>query len=157
MRYTLNEGAPMTIKPLLGPSGNLPILLRDDDTNFFTNTKMLESIYSEAWNEGFKVSLSVIPCQSGIDDPCAPPRERITGLSYSIADNPSLINYLKGKVLKGEVEILQHGFHHTFDHFRRGEFSGLSDGNSILNGREIIKKARRKATKILRSPRRRYF
>ena len=143
----------MTIQPLLGPSGNLPILIRDDDTNFFTNTNMLESIYSEAWNEGFKVSLSVIPCQSGIDDPCVPPRERITGLSYSISDNPSLIKYLKGKALKGEVEILQHGFHHTFDHFRRGEFSsGLSDGNSILNGREIIKKALGKQPKFFVPP-----
>jgi hypothetical protein len=132
----------MPIQPLLGPNGRLPILIRDDDTNFFTRTEMLDSIYSEAWNEGFKVSLSVIPCQSGIDDLCVPPKERRTGLSYSIADNLSLVKYLKGKVLQGSVEILQHGFHHTFDAFRRGEFSSaLTNSNSILQGRNIIEQA----------------
>jgi len=132
----------MTIKPLLGPNGRLPILIRDDDTNFFTKTEMLESLYSEAWNEGFKVSLSVVPCQSGIGDLCVPPQERNTGLSYSIGDNISLVKYLKGKVLEGSVEILQHGLHHTYDRFRRGEFSGaLHSTNSILQGKDIIAKA----------------
>jgi hypothetical protein len=55
----------MRIERLVGPCGKLPILIRDDDTNFFTKDHMLESIYSEAWNKGFKVSLSVIPSQRG--------------------------------------------------------------------------------------------
>ena len=93
----------MTIQPLLGPKGRVPILVRDDDINFFTKTAMVELMYSEAWKQGFKVSLSVIPCQSGIDDPCVPPEERKTGLSYPIADNHSLTKYLKGKVDQGSV------------------------------------------------------
>jgi hypothetical protein len=39
----------MVITPLLGPNGNIPILIRDDDINFFTKDNMLESVYSEAW------------------------------------------------------------------------------------------------------------
>ena len=128
----------MTIQPLLGPKGRLPILVRDDDINFFTKTDMVELMYSEAWKQGFKVSLSVIPCQSGIDDPCVPPEERKTGLSYPIADNHSLTKYLKGKVDQGSVEILQHGLHHTYEDFRRGEFAGTVQNNSILQGRDII-------------------
>jgi hypothetical protein len=63
----------MKIETLVGPNGNLPILIRDDDTNFFTKDSMLQSIYTEAWNKGFKVSLSVIPSQWGFDDVCVPP------------------------------------------------------------------------------------
>jgi hypothetical protein len=128
----------MTIQPLLGPKGRLPILIRDDDINFFTKTDMVESMYSEAWKQGFKVSLSVIPCQSGIDDLCVPPEERKTGLSYPIADNHSLTKYLKDKVDQGCVEILQHGLHHTYEDFRRGEFAGTVQSNSILQGSDII-------------------
>jgi Uncharacterized protein conserved in bacteria (DUF2334) len=132
----------MTIHSLIGPNGRLPILIRDDDINFFTKTEMLESIYSEAWNSGFKVSLSVIPSQSGINDLCVPPQQRKTGLSYSITDNHSLIKCLKGKVVKGSVEILQHGLHHTYNELRRGEFSGTRQStNSILHGRDIIEDA----------------
>jgi len=57
----------MRIQPLVGPCGKLPILIRDDDTNFFTKDHMLESIHSKARDTGFKVSLSVIPSQRGID------------------------------------------------------------------------------------------
>jgi len=132
----------MTIQPLLGPNGRIPILIRDDDTNFFTKTEMLESIYSKAWNERFKVSLSVIPLQKGIDDICVPPNKRKTGLSYSIQGNETLINYLKNKIHNGSVEILQHGLHHTFNGRHRGEFAGTSDNSKqILCGRNIIVEA----------------
>ncbi len=131
----------MTIQPLLGPNGNLPILIRDDDTNFFTNPKMLDAIYSEAWNEGFKVSLSVIPRQRGIDDLCVPPNERNSGLNYSITDNVTLIKYLKEKVLQGQVEILQHGFEHTFENQRGEFFKPLEQANSIIQGRNVIQEA----------------
>jgi hypothetical protein len=66
MRFSLY----MKIEPLVGPYGNLPILIRDDDTNFSTKDSMLQSIYSQAWNKGFKVSLSIILSQKGFDDVC---------------------------------------------------------------------------------------
>ena len=66
----------MTIKALLGPRGKMPILIRDDDTNFFTRADMLESIHSIAWQKDFKVSLSIIPSQKGLNDVCVSPRFR---------------------------------------------------------------------------------
>jgi hypothetical protein len=45
----------MKIKPLVGPYGKMPILIRDDDTNFFTRPGMLETIHSKAWDKGFKI------------------------------------------------------------------------------------------------------
>ena len=71
---------------------------------------MLESVYSEAWNKGFRVNLSVIPSQSGIDDLCVPPDFRQTGLLYSITNNEIIIKFLKDKFRRGAIEILLHGF-----------------------------------------------
>jgi hypothetical protein len=120
----------------------MPILVRDDDINFFTRPEMLDSIYSNAWIEGFKVSLSAIPLQRGINDPCVPPQQRKSGLTYSIIENRPLIKYLKKKIQEGSVEVLQHGVSHAHDKSHRGEFGGNSNSKEeIFRGREIISTA----------------
>ena len=83
------------ITPLLGPNGKIPILIRDDDTNFFTKSNMLESIYTNAWNNQFKVSLSVIPYQKTINDVCVPPDFRNSQEHHSIENNEELCTFLK--------------------------------------------------------------
>ena len=99
----------MIPKPLIGPGGRIPILLRDDDTNYFTSERMLESIYSEAWDQGYKVSLSVVPLQTGINDISVPPDSRMSSRSYPITDNESLTRYIKKKIDQHSVEVIQHG------------------------------------------------
>ena len=132
----------MTIEQLIGPNGNVPILIRDDDINYFTKPEMLESIYSNAWTEGFKVSLSTIPLQKGLDDLGVPPLYRQSGLLYSIADNHLLLKYLKNKIQQGSVEILQHGVSHTYVNSRRGEFSGNSNlKEKVLKGKNVLHSA----------------
>lgn len=74
----------MGFQRLLGPYGKLPILIRDDDTNFFTKTNMLESIYSKAWEDGYKVSLAIVPFQKGIDDISVPSSIRRDDLHFCI-------------------------------------------------------------------------
>lgn len=129
----------MTIEQLIGPNGKVPVLIRDDDINYFTKPEMLESVYSNAWDEGFKVSLSTIPLQKGLNDLGVPPQYRQSGLLYSITDNPMLLKYLKTKIKKQSVEILQHGLSHTYDSSHRGEFSGNSNiKEKILQGRGIL-------------------
>jgi hypothetical protein len=87
----------MTITPLLGPNGKIPIFIRDDDTNFFTKCNMVKSIYSKAWSNGFKVSLSVMPYQKAIHDVCVPPPIRKSREHYSIENNKELCSFLKRK------------------------------------------------------------
>ncbi len=129
----------MTIEQLIGPKGKVPILIRDDDINYFTKPQMLETIYSNAWHEGFKVSLSTIPLQKGLNDLGVPPQYRQSGLLYSITDNPLLLEYLKSKIKERSVEILQHGVSHTYDNSHRGEFSGNSAlKEKILKGQGIL-------------------
>ena len=132
----------MVLQRLLGPYGKLPILIRDDDTNFFTKTNMLESIYSKAWEDGYKVSLAIVPFQGGINDICVPPDTRFTDSHYSIADNKALICYLKDKIRSGTIEILQHGLSHHITNNGRGEFGENSyKKEDIELGRNVIKEA----------------
>ncbi|MDF0680752.1 MAG: DUF2334 domain-containing protein [Candidatus Nitrosocosmicus sp.] len=119
----------MTITPLLGPYGRIPILIRDDDTNFFTKANMLESIYSNAWNNQFKVSLSVIPYQKTINDVCVPPNFRNFPEHHSIENNEELCTFLKEKIRHNKIEIIQHGVTHDLID-GRGEFSRQIDGKS---------------------------
>lgn len=116
----------MTITPLLGPTGKIPILIRDDDTNFFTKSNMLQSIYSKAWNNHFKVSISVIPYQKTINDVCVPPDFRNFPEHYSIENNKELCTFLKEKIKDKNIEIIQHGVTHDLIDCR-GEFSQQID------------------------------
>jgi predicted deacetylase len=132
----------MVFQRLLGPYGKMPILIRDDDTNFFTKTNMLESIYSKAWEDGYKICLAVVPFQRGINDISVPPNIRTTDLHFSIADNKPLADYLKDKIRNGTIEVLQHGFSHYFGKDGRGEFGkDLDKMKDIELGRNIIKQA----------------
>jgi len=101
---------------LIGPKGQIPVIIRDDDTSFFTEPRMLESIYSKVWQDGFKVSLSVVPSLRGRNDLSVPPDFRNTGQCYSIPDNKSLVAYLRDKIHHDRsIEILQHGFSHDYN------------------------------------------
>jgi peptidoglycan/xylan/chitin deacetylase (PgdA/CDA1 family) len=132
----------MDPKPLIGPRGKIPILVRDDDTNYFTSERMLESIYSDAWAQGYKVSLSVVPLQKGINDISVPPGSRSSKRCYSIADNESLIGYIRKKVDQNVVEVIQHGLSHEMVDGIRGEFgSNLGKKDEIEKGRNILRQA----------------
>src|SRR6476659_5791271 len=130
----------MSIESFVGPHAKITILLRDDDTNFFTRPQMLDSIYSQAWEDGFKVSLSVVPNQSGIDDVCIPPEMRKTHSDYPLSDNKELVKFLKTRVDNKSIEILQHGFYHKNAENRRGEFSqGLNAKTNMEQGRRMLR------------------
>jgi hypothetical protein len=127
----------MIPKRLVGPRGRIPILIRDDDTNFFTEARMLESIYSEAWNQGFKVSFSVVPLQRGIDDIAVPPEMRNTGLQYSVGDNRPLVDYLKAKINHQAIEILQHGTFHDSGNIKDSSGTWAEFGTDLDKRKEI--------------------
>jgi len=126
----------MTITPLLGPNGKIPILIRDDDINYFTKSNMLESIYSNAWNNQFKVSLSVIPYQKTINDVCVPPDIRNLSEYHSIENNEELCTFLKEKIRHDKIEIIQHGVTHDLID-GRGEFSQQIDRKSEDTNRTV--------------------
>ena len=143
----------MPVQRLIGPSGNIPFLIRDDDTNFFTKADMLESIYSDAWKLGFKVCLAVVPTQKGMDDICVPPSVRKSKSHFPITQNKALVGYLKDRIRNSSVEILQHGFSHEGEPQGRGEFgSGVGMEKEIELGRKIVTEAFKQQIKFFVPP-----
>jgi hypothetical protein len=132
----------MVFQRLLGPFGKMPILIRDDDTNFFTKPNMLESIYSMAWEKGLKISFGVIPLQKGTNDISVPPKVRAQNSLFPVTDNNALVEYMKDKLQNGMAEVLQHGLSHYVDEKGRGEFGeDLYTKESIDLGKNILTRA----------------
>jgi len=88
------------------------VVIRDDDTCYFTSQHKIERIYERVWERGFKVSLAVIPKVKTINDPLIPPRYRGKMSEHPIYNNRELTDYLKEKVAKQKVDIVQHGYNH---------------------------------------------
>ena len=61
-----------------------------------------------------------------------PPNSRETGLLYPITNNERLIEFLKERLQRGVIEILQHGFSHSVVEGYRGEF-GINTSNQEAN------------------------
>src|SRR5918996_2177262 len=112
----------MAFQPLLGPFGKMPILIRDDDTNYFTKPSMLESIYSMAWEKGLKISFGVIPLQMATNNISVPPKMRTKNVLFPVMDNIALVEYVKDKLQNGRAEVLQHGLSHYVDENGHWEF-----------------------------------
>ena len=99
------------------------IIIRDDDTSYFTAPQRLETVYGRLWDAGIPVCLAVIPQVYGDTrvywtdgnphDPGIPPAYRGTGKTYSILDNPELCAFLNQKIAAGLVEVCLHGNTHS--------------------------------------------
>ena len=112
------------------PNGHVTaVVIRDDDASYFTPPHMVEKIYAEAWKTGFKASLGVIPNVRAIDDFFVPPRHRGTLSQHKVNENEELLEFLRGKLDSGSIDIAQHGYTHE-------SFNGVPEF-CISNSREI--------------------
>lgn len=111
--------------------------IRDDDANFFTAPEQIERVYSDTWAFA-PVSLAVVPRHASTRSG-AIPRQHWEGKGdFPVADNESLVSFLRGQRAKGRVSILLHGYSH--ENFPTGfEFVAgpnldqrLSDGRAEL-------------------------
>jgi len=97
-------------------NATVAFVIRDDDVSFFTNPDMLELIYRKAWRKRFKTTFAVIPFHKAVNNLNVPPTFRNKSRYFSISLNKKLVDYLKKKLVKGEVDIAQHGFSHCETH-----------------------------------------
>jgi len=96
------------------PNGtSLAFVIRDDDLSFFTEAEALVKLYRNAWEKEYKISFAAIPAIKCVNNLNVPPRHRGTGQVFAIADNSQLIAWLKSKISKKQVDIVQHGLNHT--------------------------------------------
>ena len=138
------------------PYGRIPFVLRDDDVCYFTDPKMIDRVYSEAWNLGYPVSLSAIPkCSADIPfddvyygkklkyDPLIPAKFRGRKESLPIYENEKLCSILRKLSDEGKVSVMQHGLTHgringkaEFEHPDRSFLT-----SRIVEGKRTLKKA----------------
>jgi hypothetical protein len=111
------------------------VVIRDDDTCFFTQPAMLELLYQPLLDAGKSVGLSVVPAIGGgqpvgslngpfwerfrLDfSPCLPPRQRSEAQIFPLTPDCEIVSYLRSRL---GYEIVQHGYNHiTVDGVREG-------------------------------------
>ena len=122
------------------------IIVRDDDTSYFTAPGRLEAIYGRMWAAGLPVCLAVIPkiygdirvywSDGNPHDPALHPSFRGRDECFSILGNPELCAFLDEKAAAGLAEICLHGCTHEFyefiSHDRELIRRKLDEGMSIL-------------------------
>jgi len=106
----------------------MQIILRDDDTSFFTPIPMLERLYGKVWEHNLPVCLSVIPAHNAANvvpsppfwkggpfiEPNVAPPYRGQAQEYQVSDNHELCQYLIQRAREGLVEICLHGYNHDW-------------------------------------------
>lgn len=85
------------------------LVIRDDDTNYFTQPEDLERWYSKIWNK-VPIHLAVIPYVYA--GQAEVPLEKRDGLYHWFWTNKRLCNFLKRKIKEGKIVIWQHGITH---------------------------------------------
>jgi hypothetical protein len=104
-----------------------PLIIRDDDTSYFTPVEKLEAIYGALWAQNIPICLAVIPslrCDVRVlhrdgapYDPSIPPEQRGSPKAYPITENRALCAFLNRKAQQGLVEICLHGYTHAYHEF----------------------------------------
>lgn len=103
----------------------MKVVLRDDDTSFFTQPSDLDKVYEPIWND-VPVSLAVVPFEVGYPRKGIPVEHWHSGQAFPFAANAELVAFLKKKIQERTVTILLHGY--THEDFRDGfEFEVAPD------------------------------
>lgn len=122
------------------------IIIRDDDTSFFTSPDLLERIYGKLWEYGHPVCLSVVPAHNANvrvthrpGNPIDPSVARIyrgQDHDFSIRENIALCAFLKAQYERELVEICLHGYNHAYMEFGTQDQTVIED--KLAAGRRIF-------------------
>lgn len=125
------------------------VIIRDDDTSFFTQPALLERIYGRLWQAGKPVCLAVIPAQNSnvrvlhrTDkryDPSIPPRYRGIEAEHPITANAELCAFLNDLARAGLVELMLHGYAHSYREFRSDDREALR--RKLVEGKAMLRQA----------------
>lgn len=110
--------------------------IRDDDTNYYSDPEILESVFGPIWDE-IPVTLACIPMISPDTDALAEPTE---SSPKPIGENTQLVSYLSEKNQTGAIEIALHGYHHDTPNSKPEFVSGEQLSSKVRRGREHLEK-----------------
>ncbi len=88
--------------------------IRDDDTSYWTQTEQLQKLYLDSIEKGLKVSLAVVP--KSVETIERGNRKFLyqNNNCHYIYENKKLVEFLKYYIKKGQVEIMLHGYDHSY-------------------------------------------
>lgn len=135
------------------------IMLRDDDTNYFTSCEDLQRAYGEIWDT-VPVTLATIPFAHGserkiLDYDTNPEKfnclrdwehsASVTELNdyykvHPIGENDELVAMLKEKIKIGKAEIAQHGVFHKYTEKGAEMIGGKVTFEDVRDGHEYLGK-----------------
>jgi len=124
----------------------MKIIIRDDDTSFFTRPDLLDRIYEPLWANNHPICLAVIPAQRSdviVEhrpgrpyDPSIAPTYRGQTMGHSLLQNRELCAYLNERAREGLVEICLHGYGHSYMEFASEDEALLRE--KLAMGRRLL-------------------
>lgn len=88
-------------------------LIRDDDLSYYTSPTHISKIYSNAWENNFKISFFCIPQIKSTYNKNVPPQYRDTNAESNIKNNEKLNIFCKDLKIKNLADFYHHGLNHT--------------------------------------------
>lgn len=116
------------------------LIIRDDDTNFFTKLDDLEYVYRDF--DGFPVSFAVIPEVLDVSTKGLCSDTKGNTVPRRIGENKELCDWLRTNVKEGNIDILLHGINHSY-HFINGKrYAEMSWRDGDVNLEQTIRNAK---------------
>lgn len=135
------------------------ICLRDDDTNYFTESGELAYCYGEFWGE-IPITLATIPFVHGSDRRILQVQNQANKYAalrlwelnataeelsayhsiYPVGLNVELVNELKVQISNKTIEIAQHGVNHRYTEFGEEMYGNRVGFAAIRDGKEYLEK-----------------
>jgi len=113
--------------------------IRDDDTNYFTDPRVIERNYKRVWDK-CPVSLSVIPFHACTKSGSIPSQYWKGEDIFPLGKNKELVVFLKDKIKENRISITLHGYSHK-DHPDKYEFDVDEDlYQKVKQGKEYLEK-----------------
>jgi len=115
----------------------MKVILRDDDTCYFTKPQELEKAFGEVWNFA-PVSLAVVPFVGKGLKSVVPKEYWRSNKLFPIGENKELVNFLKKLLREKKICIMLHGYSHQ-DYPKGPEFvAGENLYQKVKEGKEYL-------------------
>lgn len=105
----------------------MKIAIRDDDLSYWTNVEEIDSLYGKYFQKGMKISFATVPNSVKLYNSGDRTKFYLGEEKKFIYENSELVNYIKEHVQSGHIEIMQHGFDHTYCIEQNGKNVFLSE------------------------------
>lgn len=110
----------------------MKLAIRDDDLSYWTSVEEIDALYGPYFQKGMKISFAAVPNSLQLHHGGDRRKFYQGNERKPIYDNPQLVDYIKEHIRNGHVEIMQHGFDHTY--------CIEQDGKNVLLSEDVRKK-----------------